>query len=177
MAQPRQATLVFHRIVQQGRDRYILGHRERHVTALSKNERCDAQQVRHVRHFSPLAKADMYLTGVIDGLDESVRQLGATALLMNLHDPIPRGVRYDLGWAESRFSLRPQACKEDDVGVVESSASYGDLSAIGRPRNSADAYRLVRKIHESDRAASPNGLHKQVAAASEGNCSTVRSPL
>ena len=56
------------------------------------------------------------------------------------------------------LSLTAEVGEEDDVGVVVSSASYGDLSAIRRPRNSADACRLIRKIHESDRVASANEL-------------------
>jgi hypothetical protein len=56
------------------------------------------------------------------------------------------------------LTLNAEAGEEDDVGVVEVRASEGDLSAIRRPRNSADACRLIRKIHESDRVASANEL-------------------
>ena len=48
---------------------------EWYMPGFSKHERGDTQQVRHVRHLSPLAKADVNLTCVIHGQGEARCQL------------------------------------------------------------------------------------------------------
>jgi len=45
------------------------------MPGFSKHERGDTQQVRHIRHLSPFAKADVNLTCVVYGLGEARGQL------------------------------------------------------------------------------------------------------
>jgi len=54
---------------------HVFSHGERYMPGFTKHERCDTKQVRHIRHLSPLAKADVNLTCIIHGLGEARCQL------------------------------------------------------------------------------------------------------
>ena len=73
--------------MQKSRDDHVFRHGKRNVSGFSRYQRSDTQQMSHVGHLRPFARAGVYLACVIDSFRETRRERKCFMLFLGFHEP------------------------------------------------------------------------------------------